>query len=486
MPLDTAIRGKYQEVIGLEVHVQLSTQTKAYSSEAYEYGGLPNTQVSAINLAHPGVLPRSNKKVVDFAIKLGLALGCKITEHQYYDRKNYFYPDSPKNYQLTQDATPICVGGFIPITLPDGTEKKIALNRIHMEEDAGKSIHLDGETDTLIDLNRAGVPLLEVVTEPDIRTAEEAYWVMYEMRRLVRYLEISDGNMEEGSLRCDANVSVMLHEAKEYGAKVEVKNMNSMSNVRRAVEHEIDRQIERVEAGVKVDSETRLFEATSGTTRSMRTKEMANDYRYFPEPDLQPLHVAQEWVDRVASEMPPLPRALKEKFMSDFGLPEYDAGVLVEEKEIALYFDELASMAPNRKAASNWMMGSVKGYLNELTLHIADFPIKPQKLAELIGLVEAGKVSNSAAKEKLFPELCRQPLSDPATLAGQLGIFQDSDSSSIQPIIDQVMAEFPDKVAQVKAGQQGVANMLIGQVMKRSKGKADPKVVRELMEAALR
>lgn len=459
--MNKEIRDKYQEVIGLEIHVQLLTKTKAYSGDTNEYGSLPNTNVSVVNLAHPGTLPRSNKKVVDFGIKLGLAVGSEITRYNTYDRKNYFYPDSPKNYQLTQDRTPICVGGSIPITTKSGLKKTINLTRVHMEEDAGKSMHMDGESESLIDLNRAGVPLLEIVTEPEFRSSEEAYAFVAEVRKLVRYLGICDGNMEEGSMRCDANISVMLKNATEFGDRVEVKNMNSTRNVARAIDYEIDRQINLIENGDSIYSETRLFDAVNGVTVSMRAKEELNDYRYFPEPDLQPVIVSDEWINEIKSSMPPLPNQLIEKFTNEYGLSEYDARVLTEQKDIALYFEELCGLTENYKAATNWVMGAIKSYLNELTLALKDFPLTPIKINELIELVASNKVSNSVATQKIFPELVSNPKKTALEIAEDLNLIQDSDTDSIQIVIDEVLSEYPDKVAAYKSGKKGLLGMFL-------------------------
>ena len=339
--IDETVRAKYKVVIGLEVHAQMLTASKAYSSDANRYGDAPNTLVSPITLGHPGTLPVMNEKTIEYAIRLGLACSCHISEHQHFARKNYFYPDLPKGYQITQDKTPICTGGQIIIRDEHGNEKPVRLTRIHMEEDAGKSIHDIDVYDTLVDLNRAGVPLLEIVTEPDIESSQEAYNYVTEVRKLVRYLDICDGNMEEGSLRCDANISVMLKDATVYGTKVEVKNMNSIRNVQRAIEFEISRQIETLENGGTLSQETRAFDALKGITVSLRTKEAANDYRYFPEPDLPPLHIHQAAIDKVQASMPPLPRALFEKYTQTLNLSEYDAYNLTDSKVIALYFEQL-------------------------------------------------------------------------------------------------------------------------------------------------
>ena len=483
--LSEEIRNKYQLVVGLEVHAQLLTESKMYASDSTEYGNLPNTQISVITLGHPGTLPKVNKRAVEFAIRMGLACQSEITRFNIFARKNYFYPDLPKGYQITQDKNPICLGGVVPITLADGTTKNVQLTRIHMEEDAGKSMHLAGEMDTLVDFNRAGTPLIEIVSEPDMRTSEEAYAFLTEIKKLVKYLDICDGNMEEGSLRCDANVSIMLKGASEYGKKVEVKNMNSFRNVARAIEHEVERQIELLEQGVEIISETRTFDAGTGTTASMRTKEDLNDYRYFPEPDLSPIVISEEWLNSVKVTMPSLPRELHERFVKVYGLPEYDAGVLSESKEIALFFDELCTKTSNYKAASNWMMGPVKSYLNELTLHIDDFPIKSDALAELIKLVDDGKVSFSVASQKVYPEMLKGGNQSPLAIAQQLNLIQESDESSLKPIVESVLAENAVKVEEYRSGKKGLMAMFMGMVMKKSQGKADPKVATKLLTELL-
>ncbi|WP_291783462.1 Asp-tRNA(Asn)/Glu-tRNA(Gln) amidotransferase subunit GatB [Cecembia sp.] len=483
--LSAEIKDKYELVVGLEVHAQLLTQSKMYTSDSTEYGNLPNTHISVITLGHPGTLPKVNRKAVEFAIKMGIACNSTITRNNIFARKNYFYPDLPKGYQITQDKDPICVGGEVPVTLPDGSKKSIALTRIHMEEDAGKSMHLAGEVDTLVDFNRAGVPLIEIVSEPDIRSSEEAYAYLVEIKKLVRYLDICDGNMEEGSLRCDANISVRLHGAPEYGKKVEVKNMNSFRNVARAIEHEFERQIALVEQGIEIISETRTFDATTGSTSGMRTKEDLNDYRYFPEPDLSPVIVSEEWLESVRAAMPSLPRELHHKFVHEFGLPEYDAGVLTDSKEIALYFETLCGLTSNYKAASNWMMGPVKSYLNELTLHISDFPISATALASLIALIDDGKVNFSVASQKIYPVMLENPDKSPLQIAQELNLIQESDEGSIKPLVESVLADNPAKVAEYKSGKKGLMGMFMGQVMKKSQGKADPKVATKLLTELL-
>ena len=484
--MEETIRNKYEAVIGLEVHAQMLTKSKAYSSDINEYGAHPNTNVSVITLGHPGTLPKMNKKTIEYAIKLGLACGCDIAPEQYFARKNYFYPDLPKGYQITQDKTPICTGGSIHIQLEDGSDKYIGLTRIHMEEDAGKSIHDVDVFDTLVDLNRAGVPLLEIVSEPDIRSSQEAYSYLTEVRKLVRYLDICDGNMEEGSLRCDANVSVMIKGAKEFGTKVEVKNMNSIRNVQRAIEFEITRQIEAIEKGETLYQETRSFDALKGITISMRSKEAANDYRYFPEPDLQPLVVMKEDIEAIKSEMPALPRELFNRYTKEYGLSDYDAYNLTDNKGIALYYEALIQHTKNYKAAANWMMGDVKSYLNEFGYEIHEFPITVERLAALITIIDEGKVSNSVASQRIFPELLKSELS-PLAIAEQLNLIQDSSEDTLKGFILQVFEENQAEVERYRNGEKQLTGFFMGKLMKVSNGKADPKIanklLRELLEA---
>lgn len=479
------IRDKYEVVVGLEVHAQMLTKTKAYSNDINEFGATPNTNISVISLGHPGTLPMMNKKTVEYAIKLGLACGCTIARDQYFARKNYFYPDLPKGYQITQDKTPICTGGAVIIKTEDGKEKSIGLTRIHMEEDAGKSIHDVDVYDTLVDLNRAGVPLVEIVSEPDIRSSQEAYDYLIEIRKLVRYLGICDGNMEEGSLRCDANVSVRLKNAKEFGTKVEVKNMNSIRNVQRAIEFEIIRQIEAVEKGETLTQETRSFDALKGITISMRTKEAANDYRYFPEPDLQPLFVDQKQIDIIKGEMPDLPRDLFIKYTKELGLSEYDAYMLTDTKSIALYFEELIKNTKNYKTAANWVMGDIKSYLNHNGYEIDQFPISAPQIAALIQLIDDGKISSTVASQKIFPELLKQPTKNPLSIAEELNVIQESDESSILGYIQEVIQQNPKEVERYRNGEKQLTGFLMGQLMKISKGKADPKAANQLMRDEL-
>ena len=472
----STIYDKYEAVIGLEIHAQLQTKTKAYSSDKNEYGATPNTNVSVVTLGHPGTLPMYNKTAINFAVKMGLACDSKITQDMIFARKNYFYPDLPKGYQITQDETPICTGGKILIKTEDGQDKEVALTRIHLEEDAGKSIHDLDPYNTLIDLNRAGVPLIEIVSEPEIKSSVEAYNYVTEVRRLVRYLEICDGNMEEGSLRCDANVSVMLKGANEFGNRTEVKNMNSMRNVQKAIEFEIKRQIDLIEQGATILTETRSFNAANGSTDSMRSKEAANDYRYFPEPDLQPIQVTQEYVEGVKKQMPPLPHFLFKKYTQEYGLSEYDSNVLTDDKSIALFFEEVTKNTTNFKSASNWVTVTVKSYLNEKAIEINEFPVSPKQVAEIIDLIDAGKISNSIASQKIFPMLIEAPSKTALQIAEENNLIQNSNADEITELIEKALAKFPEKVEEYKAGKKGLLGLFMGEVMKLSQGKADPKM----------
>src|SRR5690554_2535601 len=403
--LKEEIYKKYEVVIGLEIHAQLQTRSKAYSSDSTAFGAAPNSNVSAVSLGHPGTLPRFNEKTLEFGVRLGLACNSSIRHENQFARKNYFYADMPKGYQITQDTTPLCNGGYILIKDEKGEDKKIGLTRIHMEEDSGKSIHDLDPYNTLIDLNRAGVPLLEIVSEPDIRSAQEAYNFVTEVRKLVRYLDICDGNMEEGSLRCDANVSVRIKGSKEFGERTETKNLNSIRNVYRAIEYETKRQIEVLESGGRISMETRGFDAVSGATVSQRSKEMAHDYRYFPEPDLQAIYVKEDYISNISNSMPPLPKALYDNYTKNYKLSAYDAEVLTEDKDFALYYEEVVQHTENYKAAANWMMGAVKSHLNEMALIINDFPIEAKKIAKIVELIDKNEISNSTAEQKLFPKL---------------------------------------------------------------------------------
>jgi aspartyl-tRNA(Asn)/glutamyl-tRNA(Gln) amidotransferase subunit B len=475
----------YETVVGLEVHAQLLTQSKLFCGDSSAFGSSPNTHVSAITLAHPGTLPKMNKKAIEFAIKMGLACHSEIVKENYLARKNYFYPDLPKGYQLSQHTTPICKSGYITVRIKN-EEKNIRLNRIHIEEDAGKSLHDVDAENTALDFNRAGVSLIEIVSEPDIRSGEEAYAYLSELRNLVRYLDICDGNMEEGSLRCDANVSVRKKGDTKLGTKAEVKNLNSIRNVKRAVEVESRRMIEMLEQGEEIIQQTRSFDADSGTTFSIRDKEDADDYRYFPDPDLTKFFLTDEFIDNVRRSIPELHGERSKRYVSKYHLSEYDAAILTEEKEFADYFEKVIGGGLKFKSAANWMLGPVKSWLNENNEEIGRFPVTPEKLAGVIKLVEDGKLSFSIASTKLFNELLKDPQKDPAKIAEEKNWSLDSNTDNIENLIEQVLNKFPEKVKEFKKGKKGLMGLFVGEVMKLSKGKADPKMTNDILSEKLK
>lgn len=479
--LTGGVGDKYELVVGLEIHAQLSTLSKAFSSDSAAFGAGPNEHVSPVSLGHPGTLPRINKKMVEYAVKMGLACNCAINLNNTFARKNYFYADLPKGYQTTQDQHPICIGGHVTVKLADGTAKDIAIHHIHMEDDAGKSSHDQHDEYSLIDLNRAGVPLIEIVSQPDLRSAEEAGQFLTEVRRLLRYLDICDGNMEEGSMRCDANISVRLHGAPEYGNRCEVKNLNSIRNVQRAIEHEFARQVEVIEAGGHIDQNTLNFNADTGETSVLRSKEMANDYRYFPEPDLLPIQVTETYLEDIRSQMPALPKELFAKFTTELGLSDYDAAVITADKQFAAYFEEIIKHTDHYKSAANWLMGAVSSYINDHSIHIADIPLKPATLAGLIKLVDEGKVNNSVASHKIFPVLIKDGSKNAADVAMELNLLISDNSSQLDEFIHAALAKFPDKVIEYQKGKKGVLGLFMGEIMKISKGKIDPKKTNQLL-----
>ncbi|CAL1521400.1 Asp-tRNA(Asn)/Glu-tRNA(Gln) amidotransferase subunit GatB [Chitinophaga sp. MM2321] len=478
------IYSKYETVIGLEVHAQLLTESKLFCGDSATFGGAPNTHISPITLAHPGTLPRMNRKAAEYAIKLGLACHCEIEKDNYFARKNYFYPDLPKGYQVSQHTAPICKGGYVRIITDAGT-RDVQLNRIHLEEDAGKLLHDQDPHSSYVDYNRAGVPLVEIVSEPDMHNSDEAYAYLTEMRRLVRYLGVCDGNMEEGSMRCDANVSVRIKGVTTLGTKVEVKNMNSIRNVKRAIDNEVKRQIELIEAGGTLVQETRSFDASNGSSFSLRSKEEANDYRYFPEPDLAPFKLTDEFIAGIKATLPALPEELIRKYTQEYGLPEYDARVICDDKATADYFEGLTANTTHYKAAANWILGPVKSYLNEGAKDITQFPVTPTALGALIGLTDSGKVSFSIASSRILPEMINAP-EDPLAIATRLNLLQDHNADNITPIIDEVLAKYPDKVAAFRGGKKGLMALFVGEVMKLSKGKADPRLTNELLTEKLK
>jgi aspartyl-tRNA(Asn)/glutamyl-tRNA(Gln) amidotransferase subunit B len=481
--LTKELSDKYQLVVGLEVHAQLATSSKLFAADANSFGAEANSQVSFISLGHPGTLPKLNVRALEFAVRMGLACQSKINRQSSFDRKNYFYPDLPKGYQITQDKEPICIGGKVTLNLEEDCE--ILLNRIHLEEDAGKLIHSSEREESWVDYNRAGTALIELVTEPCIRSSEEAVAFLAEIRKMVMYLGICDGNMEEGSLRCDANVSVRLRGTSTLGKKVEVKNMNSFRNLGRAIDFEYERQVGLLEKGEEIVSETRTFDADGGFTASMRTKEELNDYRYFPEPDLPPIVLTEEWIEKVRAELPALPREVYHKLRESYGLPKYDAALLTESKEVAEWFELLCVHTTQFKAASNWMMGPIRSYLNETGTTYFDFPIRVEAMAQLIALVESGKVSFSVASQKVFPELLLHPEVSPLAIAEKLNLIQESDSNFLLPLAKEVLLENSAKVAEYKSGKKGLLGFFMGELMKKSKGKADPKVATQLVSELL-
>jgi aspartyl-tRNA(Asn)/glutamyl-tRNA(Gln) amidotransferase subunit B len=464
----------------LEVHAQLLTRSKLFCGDSITYGSEPNTQVSPITLAHPGTLPKMNKNAIEYAIKMGLACHCEIEKHNYFARKHYFYPDLPKGYQVSQHTTPVCKGGFV--TIKTGSEeKKIRLNRIHMEEDAGKSIHDADPANTCIDLNRAGTPLIEIVSEPDLRSAEETYTYLTELRKLVRYLGVCDGNMEEGSMRCDVNISARKIGDEQLGTKVEIKNLNSMRNAKRAVEYEAKRLVDLLEKGERIQQQTRSFDAGNGTTFAIRDKEDADDYRYFADPDLTPFSLNDEFIESIRKSIPVLHTERIKQYTTQWQLPEYDAQVLTEEKEIADYFESVVTHTIQYKSASNWILGPVRSWLNENNKSISEFPLSPALVGSLVNLVEAGRISFSAASSRLFHYLLQHPGEEAEQAAISQNLVQQSDTSQLEPLINEVLLKYAEKVTEYKKGKKGVLSLFVGEVMKRSKGKADPKVTNELL-----
>ncbi len=475
---------KYEAVIGLEVHTQLLTKSKLFCGDSAEFGNPPNTNVSAISLAHPGTLPKMNEKAVELAIKLGLAFNCDIVRNNYFARKNYFYPDLPKGYQVSQHTTPICKNGKVTISVNE-TERKILLNRIHLEEDAGKSIHDADENFTCVDLNRAGVPLLEIVSEPDLHSSEEAFAYVAEIRKMVRHLDICDGNMEEGSMRCDANVSVRLKGETKLGTKVEVKNLNSIRNVKKAIDFEIGRLVNLLENSEEVKQETRSFDANNGTTFSLRSKEEANDYRYFPEPDLAPFLISEEQIRSISKSMPELPLALEKRLINEYSLSGEAAKIIAGDKKTSAWFQDITGHTKNYKAVSNWVIGPVKSYLNENNLEMESFSFPAKTMAKLVDIAEEGKVSFGIAAGKIFPLLIGAPEKDPLQIAKELNLIQEKNDDTLQLWVDEVLSSMPEKVSEYKKGKKNLAGLFAGEVKKKSKGKADMKAVIEMLNHKL-
>jgi aspartyl-tRNA(Asn)/glutamyl-tRNA(Gln) amidotransferase subunit B len=475
---------KYEVVIGLEVHAQLITNTKLFSGDSTSFGADANTHVSPISLAHPGTLPMLNKEAVALAVKLGLALNCKIATNNYFARKNYFYPDLPKGFQTSQHTDPICVGGHLTIDSTTG-KKNVQLNRIHMEEDAGKSMHDLYENFTAIDLNRAGTPLLEIVTEPCIHSAEEAYNYLTEMRKLVRWLNVCDGNMEEGSMRCDANISIRLKGESALGTRVEVKNLNSIRNVKRAIDVEVDRLVSIVEAGEKVTQETRSYNADNNTTFSLRSKEEADDYRYFPEPDLAPIHITDVYLQSIKSTIPILPNELEAKFVHVYNLTQYDAAALCTEMDDANYFEAISASTNNFKANANWIIGPIKNYCTENNIALAEFPLPVQAVINLINFTNTGKIHFNIASSKLMMAMIDQQSESPQILATNMNLLHEENEDALLQWVQKTIELMPDKVKEYKAGKKGLIGLFAGQVKKLSAGKADMNKVNRILEQEL-
>lgn len=473
---------KYEAVIGLEVHAQLLTDTKIFCGCSTKFGAAPNTNVCPICLGHPGVLPVLNKKVVEFTVLMGLATNCRINRKSIFARKHYFYPDLPKNYQISQYEEPICEHGYITIELKDGTRKNIGITRIHMEEDAGKSIHDQG-FDTLIDLNRTGTPLMEIVSEPDIRTPEEAYLYLTKLKQILTYLKICDGNMEEGSLRCDANISVRLKGETKFGTKTEVKNMNSFRNVERALAFEIERQIDLLEDGKEVVQQTLLWDADANIAYPMRSKEEAHDYRYFPEPDLMPVIVTEEWKNEILKTMPELPDARKERFINQYNLPAYDAEILTSSRELADYYEKILNVTNDYKSASNWVMTEVLKVINDEKISINEFQISPENLGKLILLINNKTISGKIAKE-VFPEMLKTN-KDPEEIVKEKNLIQITDTTEIENAIDKILTQNQKQVEEYLSGKDKVWGFFVGQIMRETKGKANPQIVNELLKSKL-
>ncbi|HTZ17029.1 MAG TPA: Asp-tRNA(Asn)/Glu-tRNA(Gln) amidotransferase subunit GatB [Dissulfurispiraceae bacterium] len=481
--LDAAtIMKKYEVVIGLEVHAQLLTETKMFCRCSTKFGSEPNSQTCQVCIGMPGVLPVMNRKAIEYAIRTGLAMNCRISSYSRFARKNYFYPDLPKNYQISQYELPLCEGGSIEIII-DGEVKKIGLTRIHMEEDAGKNIHEGKGDHSFVDLNRAGVPLMEIVSEPDLRSPREAAEYMKKLRAILRYLGVCDGNMEEGSLRCDANVSIRPLGQKEFGTRTELKNINSFKFVEKALEYEIKRQVSIVEGGGRVIQETRLWDSAAGITQSMRSKEEAHDYRYFPEPDLPPIVVSKAWIDEIKAKLPELPDEKRARFINQYGLPEYDAEILTSEKAIAVWFEDAAREGGQPKSVSNWVMGELMRILNEDGKTIDELPIKPAQLAGMLKLVEDGTISGKIAKT-VFEEICRTG-KDAGYIVKEKGLVQISDTGEIERAVDEIISKRPDEVRRFKEGDEKLIGFFVGQVMKATKGKANPKVLNDLLKDKL-
>lgn len=472
---------EYEPVIGLEIHAQLLTESKLFCGCSTQFGNPPNTNVCPICMGHPGVLPKINKKAIDFAIRMGLATNCTINKYSIFARKNYFYPDLPKGYQISQFELPLCSNGFIEIASSNG-KRKIRINRIHLEEDAGKSIHDQGNF-TLLDFNRCGIPLIEIVTAPDIRTPEEAGIFLSEIRQIVKYLGICDGNMEEGSLRCDANISIRKKGEERLGTKTEVKNMNSIKNVVNALKAEIARQIELLENNETVIQQTLLWNAEKNIIEPMRSKEESHDYRYFPEPDLPILEIDEVWLEKIKQNLPELPSKRKKRFKEQYNLPEYDIEILTSEKEYADYYESIVQLTKDYKSASNWFMTEILKIINEKKVTLKEFPIRPEWIASLINLINNGTISSKIAK-KIFSEMLSEPQA-PETIIKKKNLTQITDRKIIEKIVEEVLRSNSKQVEQYLTGKEKVFAHFVGEIMKITKGKANPALVNEILKEKL-
>jgi aspartyl-tRNA(Asn)/glutamyl-tRNA(Gln) amidotransferase subunit B len=471
----------FELVSGLEIHVQLNTNTKIFSSDSAAFGAKANQHISTVSLALPGALPKLNKEVVEKAIRIGLALNCTINQENYFDRKNYFYADLPKGYQITQDNKPICQQGFINLILSDGSEKKVGINRIHLEEDAGKSLHDQNDRFSYVDLNRAGVPLIEIVTEPDIRSSEEASVLLTEMRKLVRHLNVSDGNMEEGSLRCDANISIRPKGSAEYGIRCEVKNLNSIRNVRRAMDYEFSRQEKVIINGGAIVQSTLNFDADLGTTSPMRSKEEANDYRYFPDPDLAPIHISNERLAMIKAEMPELPAEISKRLMENYQINASEAAIIADNNDLYVYFTLGLENIDHPKSLINWLSGSIRALLNERQLSIATFAVTAPRLSELINLVDSKRITQQVAMQQLLPSLLENHNVGVEQLAIDLNLLIVDDADELDAFVEEVLMKYQPQVQAYKKGKKGVIGLFVGEVMKLAKGKADPKKINDVL-----
>lgn len=476
---------KYEAVIGLEVHAQMLTESKIFCGCSTKFGSSPNSQTCPVCIGMPGVLPVLNRKALEFTIRTGLAMNCKISSYSRFARKNYFYPDLPKGYQISQYELPICEHGYVDIIV-DGEKRRIGITRIHVEEDAGKNIHesaLGGGNYSFVDLNRAGVPLMEIVSEPDIKTPGEASEYMKKLRTILRYLGVCDGNMEQGSLRCDANVSIRPVGRKEFGTRAEVKNINSFKFVEKALEYEIKRQVKVIEEGGKIIQETRLWDSNRGITESMRGKEEAHDYRYFPEPDLVPIMATEDWINEIKASLPELPDAKMERFITVYGLPEYDADLLTSERATADWFEDAVKAGGQAKAVSNWMMGELTKLLNDENKTLEECLLRPEQLAEMIRLIDDGTISGKIAKT-VFEEMYRTGKSA-GEIVREKSLTQISDTGAIEKAVEEVIAKSPKEVERFRGGDEKLMSFFVGQVMKATKGKANPQMVNELLKKKL-